>query len=894
MGLMPAIHSHIAAGPLSRKPVQAADTGAGGPAQAGQSEQYRHLFEQASDGIFITNGEGVYLDVNDAGARMMGRPRGEIVGRRIRDLMVEEDIPRFEADWGALERGATLLRERRFRRGDGSVFQVEVSAKRLSDGRMQGILRDITARKRTEETLRQSEERFRTFTAAGFEGICISEEGRIVDANEQMTAMLGYQRDELIGMEILQVIAPEWREAVKDRLQKHEGEPMMHQVLRKDGTRLNAEAQSKTVAWQDRLLRVTALRDISEQKRTQSALAESEARLSLIFNSARDMMALVHVAPGPVFRLASVNRAYLESMRRSGIDFAEADLVRRTFQELFDIFRIPADQARLLHSRYEEVARTGQTLRYEEQLDMPGGTYSGEVVLVPIPDAEGKCAYVLFNSRDITDRRRTEAALRESEEKFSKAFRSSPDGIAISELESGKYIEVNDGCCRLFGYNREEMIGRSCLELDLWEVPAERRQMTQSLREHGEVRDVEVRSRTKSGEPKVLLVSAELIDLRGPQCMVSVVHDITDRVKAEASLRENEERFRVAAEQTGQLIYDYDVLSGKVRWAGAIEQVTGRSPAEFDQINFEAWTNFIHTDDRPAVLKVLKEATKTGLPHVVEYRFRRGDGTYLDVEDHGAFLLNENGEGRRMLGTIADITLRRRAEAERVEAARREQESRENYTHRLIASQEAERRRIAGELHDSLGQNLLLVKHRVQAALSRPDLAPEPRQQLAGILDLTGEAIGEVRRISHDLRPYQLDQLGFTRALGTMIENAAGSTSVVFKHKLEPVDDVITGDAATNLYRAAQECINNILKHAQARIVRIVLERDIHHVRLWIADDGRGFELGGTVGYAARSNGLGLKNIAERVRILGGTLTVQSEPGGGTRIEALIPISEPG
>jgi PAS domain S-box-containing protein len=860
--------------------------------QARQAEQYRHLVEQASDGIFVMDDQGVYLDVNESGARMLGMSRAEITGRRVRELLVEEEIPSYERNWAALREGRTVLQERRMRRKDGSVLTVEVSAKRLSDGRMQGILRDITVRKQVEEALRESEDRFRSFTAAGFEGICISEGGRIIDANDQMTAMMGYERSELIGREILTLIAPEWREKVAERLRKGHGEAMEHRIVRKDGSFFEAEAQSKVVNWQGRPRRVTALRDISGHKRALAALGESEARLSLIFNSARDMMALVRVEPGPVFRLMSVNRTYLESMRRAGVDVQEADLAGKTFEEVFRLFQLSPEASGNLLSHYKEAARSCKSMRYEEQLDLPNGRYAGEVVLVPIPDATGGCAYVLFTSHDITDRQRAEAALLESEEKFSKAFRSSPDGISITDLESGRFIEVNDGYCRLYGYSREEMIGHTSLELKVWETAADRRRVTEALLAHGAVRDLEVRSLTRSGEPRVILLSAELIDLRGERCLVSVLHDVTDRVQAEASLRESEERFRVAAEQTGQLIYDYDVLSGRIRWAGAIEQVTGCTPAHFQLVNFERWADLIHPQDRARALKAIKESTRTGRPHAVEYRLRRKDGAYLDVEDHGAFLLNESGEGRRMLGTIADITARRIAEAERAEAAKREQESRQNYTHQLIASQEAERRRIAGELHDSLGQNLLLVKNRLQLALSRADIPEEPRKQLAGVLDLATDAIGEVRQISHDLRPYQLDALGLTGALKTMIENAAGATSVVFQHKLEPVDDVITGDAATNLYRAAQECVNNILKHADARLVRVALERDIHHVRLWIADDGRGFEIGANGGGAPGRGGLGLKNIAERVRILGGTLTVDSQPGKGTRIEALIPVAE--
>jgi len=224
----------------------------------------------------------------------------------------------------------------------------------------------------------------------------------------------------------------------------------------------------------------------------------------------------------------------------------------------------------------------------------------------------------------------------------------------------------------------------------------------------------------------------------------------------------------------------------------------------------------------------------------------------------------------------------------------REQEARREFTRKLIASQEEERRRIASELHDSLGQNLLLIKNRAQLALAQPGSPADGLgERMQGIAELASQAIAEVRQISHDLRPYQLDQLGLTRALQAMIDQAAESTAIVFKCRLENVDADLRGDDATELYRVVQEALNNILKHSGASQVRIELERDVHHVRLWIEDNGHGFDdrARAVTGVAG---GFGLQNIAERVNILGGTFTVESAPGAGARLEVIIRIPERG
>jgi signal transduction histidine kinase len=235
--------------------------------------------------------------------------------------------------------------------------------------------------------------------------------------------------------------------------------------------------------------------------------------------------------------------------------------------------------------------------------------------------------------------------------------------------------------------------------------------------------------------------------------------------------------------------------------------------------------------------------------------------------------------------TRAEESLRK-SEAERTKALQRERHASEEYPRRLIASQEAERTRIAAELHDGLGQNLLLVRNRAQLALSS-SMAAELREQFESISGLASQALAEVRQISHDLHPYQIDHLGLTRAIEAMIETASESSGVIFERKLDSADDIFSGVAATNLYRIVQESLSNVLKHSGAARVHVRLERDVREVLLCVEDDGCGFQP-----ERVNGGGLGLRNITERVHILGGTLRVASRPGEGTSVCVTIPIPE--
>jgi len=209
----------------------------------------------------------------------------------------------------------------------------------------------------------------------------------------------------------------------------------------------------------------------------------------------------------------------------------------------------------------------------------------------------------------------------------------------------------------------------------------------------------------------------------------------------------------------------------------------------------------------------------------------------------------------------------------------------EGFARRLIESQEQERKRVAGELHDSLGQSLQIIKGRAQLGLDRTGNQPESAKQFEEISTAASQAIQEVRAISHALRPAELDQLGLTKAIQWMVEKAGATSSTRFACELEPVDGVLPPEVEISLYRIAQEGINNVLKHAQAGEAILELKRAANTVRLSIFDNGRGFAKGSDLADSAKGRvGQGLAGIAERVRLLGGELDLQSAPGRGTRL----------
>lgn len=216
----------------------------------------------------------------------------------------------------------------------------------------------------------------------------------------------------------------------------------------------------------------------------------------------------------------------------------------------------------------------------------------------------------------------------------------------------------------------------------------------------------------------------------------------------------------------------------------------------------------------------------------------------------------------------------------RVSQLKKTREVQEVFARQLIASQESERKRIAAELHDSLGQNLLIIKNRAILGDQVAANAASAKEQFGEITEAVTHALGEVREIAYNLRPYHLDRIGLTSALEAMVEKVAEASGISFTTEVAPVDGLFPDEVELSLYRIAQECLNNIVKHSQATAASFKMERDARNVTLTIEDNGRGFSPEAVMADTAK-RGFGLLGISERVRLLGGTYLLRSAPGQG-------------
>ncbi|HTY57295.1 MAG TPA: two-component regulator propeller domain-containing protein [Bacteroidota bacterium] len=229
----------------------------------------------------------------------------------------------------------------------------------------------------------------------------------------------------------------------------------------------------------------------------------------------------------------------------------------------------------------------------------------------------------------------------------------------------------------------------------------------------------------------------------------------------------------------------------------------------------------------------------------------------------------------------------------RVRRLKREHAIETEYSRKLNESQESERKRIAGELHDSLGQDLLMIRNSLARCESSLGSRAPGAEELHGITGTVEQAIEEVREISADLHPHMLDRLGLTKTIEATIRKWSESSGLRILGTIDDVDGLFTAVENINVFRIIQEGINNVVKHSHASECRVAVRRTDGQCEITIEDDGCGFDPAGTPHSASDRVGFGLGNMAERARFLHGQMQIKSAPGNGTRIAFRIPISHP-
>ena len=524
---------------------------------------YRAFFLHGMDGVVVLDPETVRpIDFNDQVCRQLGYSRDEFAQLRLSDIEAKETAEESKAHIQQIVRNGFDNFETLQRTKLGEIRHVHVSAQSIEiDGRQvyHCIWRDITERKRAEENLLREQLLMKTLldSLPGIFYLYTYPELRLIRWNKNHETLLGFGPEELQDRSLHEWHPPEAKASVLEAIDvvMEKGQNMIESpLLAKDGTLIPFLMTGVKVELQGQQYMMGVGIDVSERNRTLEALRESEKKYRLIAENTADLISIMDM---------NLHFTYVSpaSMRLRGFTVEEA--MAQTLEQV-----LTPESMQLAVEVFEkemaiEASGTADPDRTRilelEQYKKDGSTVWMEVSISFLRGKDGKPVEILAVTRNINDRKRAEVALQESEEKFRLTYSFSPDAVNINRLDDGLFVDINEGFTRGMGYTREEVIGKTSLEINVWHDPADRQKLVRALKEKGYYENLEAQFRRKDGSLITGLMSARVISLKGIPHIISITRDVTES-KLMATKLQQIQKFEAIGTLAGGIAHDFNNL----------------------------------------------------------------------------------------------------------------------------------------------------------------------------------------------------------------------------------------------------------------------------------------------------------------------------------------------
>jgi len=871
---------------------------------------------------------------NPGAERMFGWKESEVLGGYLPcvpdDQLAEEDDRLNREMAGEVQNGLELRRVRQ----DGSIIYVHLWNAPLLDangeviGNM-GILADITERKWAEEELRRQAE----LLDLAHDAIIVRDlDNRVVFWNLGAEETYGWGKAEVQGQEphkLLHTEFPQPREELEAELFRQgqwQGE-LSH--TRRDGRRI--VVTSRWALQRDKAGKPAAILEINRDITGQKQAEAGRARLAAILEATSDLVGTADLED----RVLYLNRAG-RKMLGIGVD---EDVSRLTVKDLQPewAYRLIRDQGGVEAMRHE--VWSGETAF----LSRRGQEIPTSQVLIAHKGAAAKVEFFSTIARDITASKRAAEALQEVNNRLRTLVQASPLAIIAMNRE-GQVISWNPAAEGMFGWSQAEVMGRA-----LPTIPTGQEQACQALQQRTlqgtTLLGLEQRRQRRDGSViDVSLSTAPLHDGAGAIIgIMGIIEDITARKRMAETLRQVSRALKaitechqamIRATNEAELLNEVcriivEVGGYRMAWVGFAEQDANKSVRPVAQTGFdEGYVEQLNLTwaDKERGLGPTGAAIRLGKPAVCrdtlsdpdvalwrEEARKRDFHSILGLPligytSFGALTIYatepnafDDEEINLLLGLANDLAygimaLRVRAEQRQAEEALKESERELRLlTSQLLSIQEKERRRVARELHDELGQALTVLKINLVAIEDK--LSPDQQPLKANceqMLSYIDTVIENVRRLSWDLSPSSLEDLGLSSSLGYLADETCRNHNIQCTVVMDEIDHLFPPEIQINIYRIFQESLTNVIKHAGASLVSVKVTREAGKVSFMIRDNGQGFNLKQAMSGKVAKRGLGLTAMNERALMAHGSLQISSRRGRGTTITFSIPTDKLG
>ena len=528
-------------------------------------------------------------------------------------------------------------------------------------------------------------------------------------------------------------------------------------------------------------------------------------------------------------------------------------------------------------------------------------------------DAAGQPLHFAAALIDITERKQ----VMEAKYFLASIIESSRDSIITVDFDS-VITSWNPAAESLYGYTAAEAVGKN---LSMLLLPADFAAIFRKVDDIRLGQSVElfetVRLHKDGGRLDLEVVMSPVKDSTDRVVGVStIVRDLTDRIQSEEALRASEQRFRVAVDAMDSLVWTNNARGEMEGKQPGWESFTGQT---FEEYQGYGWTAAVHPDDVAATIDAWNTAVSSNATFVFEHRLRNRSGEWRVCSIRAVPVLTRDGEVREWVGAHTDITERKKIEEElRISREELEQrvkertaelelanikfqaenqerirveEHRVTILRRLVTAQEDERRRIGRDLHDQIGQQITALRFKLEELSRDGDINDSLKEKIEQAQEYAEQMDADASFLTYELRPLGLEELGLRSSVRDFVTNWSGYHGIPAQfHAPQTPLWPLTPEMSIHIYRIVQEALNNILKHARAKGVSVLLELQEDTLTLSVKDDGIGFDPDSPKKRATVSGGLGLVGMRERCDLLGGTMSIESGPDIGTSIICRVPV----
>ena len=598
-----------------------------------------------------------------------------------------------------------------------------------------------------------------------------------------------------------------------------------------------------------------------------------EERFHQLTEGIREIMILYSVSSGQVL---FVNSMYEEVLGRS------CDSLYQDTTSFFGSVH-PEDQGRLDRVLEEMIQKDKKGSIEFRVVRQDGGICWLALRGFPFrsqSDAERRLTLI---AKDITRRKQTEWALRESKERLRALYQGLPIPTMVWLEDEGDFLltDHNRATEELTRSKIRQYLGVAASDF-FKDNPEIINMMHRCFNERRPFQQELSRRMVTTGDQVRVIINHTYIP---PDWLVMYIEDVTSRRQAEIELRERESRFRTIADFT----FDWEYWlgsDGTFLWVSpSCERTTGYDADEFMQ-DHNLFYEIIHPEDRPVVRSLLMEKAQTKYCHM-EYRIFRSDGQVRWISHNCQAVFGADGvwQGRR--ASCRDVTGRKEVE-ERLLAYQRELRS---LASELTFTEERARRRIAVDLHDRVGHTLAMCQIRLNQLQMTVD-EPNVSRTLESVVELVESAISDTRTLILDISPPALYELGLEAALDELAQEIQDKHGIVTSVEDDGLPKPMSTDTRVALYRSAREAMINVVKHAHSPRMKVSIKRVRREISVEIEDEGQGFDTELLQAELSKRKSFGLFSIRERMSHMGGGMQIHSRAGWGTAVYLTAPLEE--